>query len=217
MANRMALIDHSRRFAAAIWPLARRAQIGQLAAMEPAASPAARYSRGAIALHWIIAVLIVLNFIVAWMAEYAPKEDAAIMMGNHKAIGITILTLTVLRIVWRLTHKAPPLLESLKAWEAALAKVTHGLFYLLMLAIPLAGWGLSSAYGKGKPVSMFGLFDVPALPVGSDKATVGMFHDLHEVTATLMLVLFVLHVGAALKHQFLDKDGTLARMVPWSR
>lgn len=217
MGNRMALIDQSRRFAAAINPLARTAQIGQLGAMDTAASSAARYSRGAIALHWIIALLIVLNFVVAWLAEDAPKEDAAVMMGNHKAIGITILALTVARIVWRLTHKAPPLLESLKAWEAALAKVTHGLFYLLMIAIPVAGWGLASAYGKGKPVSMFGLFDVPALPVGHDKATVGMFHDLHEVTATLMLVLFVLHVGAALKHQFLDKDGTLARMLPWAR
>ncbi|HEX4846826.1 MAG TPA: cytochrome b/b6 domain-containing protein, partial [Novosphingobium sp.] len=141
--------------------------------MDTAASSAARYSRGAIALHWIIALLIVLNFVVAWLAEDAPKEDAAVMMGNHKAIGITILALTVARIVWRLTHKAPPLLESLKAWEAALAKVTHGLFYLLMIAIPVAGWGLASAYGKGKPVSMFGLFDVPALPVGHDKATVG--------------------------------------------
>ena len=183
--------------------------------METPPNSAARYSRGAIVLHWLIALLIMLNFAAAWVAEDMPKEDAAVIMGNHKAIGITILVLTLVRIGWKLTHKAPPLVETLKAWEAALAKVTHGLMYLLMLAIPLAGWGLSSSWGKGKPVSMFGLFDVPALPVGSDKPTVGMFHELHEITATLMLVLFVLHVGAALKHHLVDKDSTMRRMVPW--
>jgi cytochrome b561 len=178
---------------------------------------AARYSRGAIALHWIIALMIMLNFALAWISEDLPKEDRAVMLGNHKAIGITILALTVLRILWRLTHKAPPLVETLKAWEAALSKVTHALFYLLMLAIPIAGWGLSSAWGKGKPVSIFGLFDVPALPVGSDKPTVEMFGELHEVAATIMLVLLALHIGAAIKHHWIDKDGTLRRMVPWIR
>ena len=98
-----------------------------------------------------------------------------------------------------------------------MARVTHLLFYVLMVAVPLAGLGLHSAFGKGKPVSLFGLVDFPALPVGSDKPTIGLFHELHEVTATAMLVLFALHVAAALKHQFLDRDGTLARMVPFLR
>ncbi len=183
--------------------------------MDTATLPLARYSRGAIALHWIIALLIALNFAAAWVAEDMPKPDAALVMANHKAIGITVLVLTVLRIVWKLAHPAPPLVETLKAWEAALAKVTHVLLYGLMLAIPLAGWGLHSAFGQGKPVSIFGLFNVPALPVGSDKPTIGMFHELHEITATLMLVLFAIHVGAALKHHFVDKDGTMRRMVPF--
>ena len=176
---------------------------------------AARYSRGAIILHWLIALLIIGNFVGAWMSEDLPRDEKIVMMGYHKATGILILLLTLVRIGWRFTHRPPPLLESLKAWEAALAKVTHTLFYLLMLAVPLAGWGLHSAFGKGKPVSMFGLFDFPALPVGSDKATIGLFHDLHEVTATAMLALFVLHVAAALKHQFADRDGTMRRIVPW--
>lgn len=175
-----------------------------------------RYSHGAIALHWIIAILIMLNFVVAWMAEDAPKADAAVMMGNHKAIGISVLLLTVVRILWRLGHRPPPLLETLKSWEAALAKVTHSLFYVLMLAVPLAGWGLHSA-ARGTPVSLFGLVAFPAMPVGSDKPTIGLFHELHELTATLMLVLLGLHVLAALKHQFLDRDLTMRRMVPWAR
>ena len=84
-----------------------------------------------------------------------------------------------------------------------------------MLAVPLAGWSLHSAATSGKPVTIFGLVEVPALPVGSDKPTVGMFHDLHETFATLLLVLLVLHVAAALKHALIDRDGTLRRMMPF--
>lgn len=176
-----------------------------------------RYSRGAVVLHWLIAALIALNFALAWIAEDLPKAEQGAMMGNHKAVGILVLAFTVVRIAWRLAHSAPPLLETLKAWEAALARVIHALLYVLMLAIPIAGWGLASAFGKGAPVSIFGLFDVPALPVGQDKPNIGMFHELHEITANLMIALFVLHVVAALKHHWFDRDQTLRRMVPWMK
>lgn len=185
--------------------------------MDTETTSAARYSRGAIALHWIIALLIVLNFALAWISEDLPKEDRAALIGNHKAIGITILVLTVVRILWRLRHRAPPLVETLKAWEAALSRVVHVLLYGLMLAIPLAGWAMSSSFSKGGPVDMFGLFGFPALPVGHDNATQGLYHELHEITATLMLVLFIVHVGAALKHHMIDKDATMRRMVPWMK
>jgi cytochrome b561 len=161
--------------------------------------------------------LIIGNFVGAWTSEDLPRDQRMIMMGYHKATGIVILLLTLVRIGWRLINPPPPLLETLKTWEAALARVTHALFYVLMLAVPLAGLGLHSAFGQGKPVSIFGLFDFPALPVGIDKPTIGLFHELHEVTATAMLVLLGLHVAAALKHQFLDRDGTLARMKPFGR
>ncbi len=178
---------------------------------------AARYSRGAIILHWLIALLIIGNFIGAWTSEDLPRDQRMVMMGYHKATGIIILLLTLVRIGWRLINLPPALSSSLKSWEAMLARVTHTLFYVLMLAVPLAGLGLHSAFGQGKPVSIFGLFDFPALPVGTDKPTIGLFHELHEVTATAMLVLFVLHVAAALKHQFVDRNGTLARMIPFLR
>ena len=177
----------------------------------------AAYSRGAIILHWLIAVLIVLNFVAAWISEDMPKEDAAQVMANHKAIGLTILLLSVLRLVWRFVHKPPPLLESLKAWEAALAKVVHWLFYFLIIATPITGWGMASAGRKGEPVSWFGIIDIPALPVAHDRETAGIFHESHEVLATLMIFLLVLHVAAALKHQFLDRDATMARMLPFLR
>lgn len=177
----------------------------------------ARYSRGAIILHWLIALLIIGNFVGAWVSEDLPRDQKMVMMGYHKATGIVILLLTLVRIGWRLINPPPPLAATLKSWEAAFARITHGLFYLLMLAVPLAGLGLHSAFGQGKPVSIFGLFDFPALPVGTDKPTIGLFHELHEVTATAMLVLLGLHVAAALKHQFIDRDGTLARMLPFLR
>lgn len=183
--------------------------------MDTANISAARYSRGAIALHWIIALMIATNFVLAWVAEELSKEERGAMMANHKAIGLIVLVLTVVRIAWRLTHKSPPLLDTLKTWEAALSKVVHVLMYGLMLAIPLAGWGMSSIYAKGAPISIFGLFGFPAMPIAHEKSTQELFYELHEITATIMLVLLALHVGGALKHQFFDKDGTMRRMVPW--
>ena len=106
---------------------------------------AGRYSAVAMLLHWLLAALIGLNFLGAWMAEDAAKAEKMQMMAGHKAMGLTILILTLIRILWRVLRRPPALLDSLKAWEIALARVTHALFYFLMLAIPLAGWALHSA------------------------------------------------------------------------
>lgn len=176
-------------------------------------SSPARYARGSVILHWLVALLIVLNFAAAFVAEDMPKEQASVIMGNHKAIGITILVLTVLRVIWRLMHKAPPLAETLAAWEVALSKVTHGLLYLLMLAIPLSGWLMHSAYSGGKPVSLFGLVNWPGFPFAANKDLAHSFGEGHELMAIAMLVLLALHVAGALKHRLVDKDGNaLARM-----
>jgi cytochrome b561 len=182
------------------------------------ANPAgAQYTRGAIAFHWTIAVLILLNFAAAWVAHDMPKAEHQQIMNNHKAIGLLILLLSVLRIVWRITHRAPPFVETLKAWEVALAKVVHALFYFLIVAIPFTGLAMVSAGSGGEPVSFFGLFDIPGLPFAADRTRAGIFHEVHELFATLALALLALHVGAALKHQFIDRDGTLGRMIPWLR
>jgi len=178
----------------------------------------ARYSRGAIALHWLIAVLIIANVLEAWLSDGAPKPQRIAVMSVHEASGILILLLSFARFAWRLMYKPPAMVETLKAWEAALARVTHWLFYFLMIALPLTGWAMASAFGKGKPVSMFGLFDMPALPVGYDKPTAEMFETMHGVLGNFILVgLLALHVVGALKHQFVDHDGTLRRMVPFLR
>lgn len=183
-------------------------------ATPPIKTAASRYSRGAMFFHWTIAVLIILNFIGAFVAEDLPKPEAAQIMGAHKAMGITILILSIGRLVWRFTKPVLPLSAGLKAWEIALAKVTHSLLYFLMIAIPASGWIMHSAFSGGKPISFFGLFSYPGLPIAQDKATGGLFNEVHEVMAFAMLALLALHLAGALKHQFIDRDGSIWRMLP---
>jgi len=185
--------------------------------MEEQTTASPRYSGVAMALHWLIAGLIAINFAAAWAAEDAGKAAKQQIMDNHEAFGLIILLLSVVRLVWRLVHRAPPFADTLKAWEVALARVTHWLFYLILVALPFTGWAMVSAFTGGKPISLFGLVDVPGLPFAQSKDTAGTFHELHEVFATVTLALFLLHVLAALKHQFVDRDGTMARIVPWGR
>lgn len=173
------------------------------------------YTRVAIALHWVIALLIALNFVAVWTAEGMAKPEKMQIMANRKAFGITILILSVMRILWRIAHRPPPLSARLAPWEAALARAVHSLFYFLMIGMPLTGWAMVST--GGKPVSVFRLFEMPALPVGSDKATGSAFHEVHEILGTALLILIGLHVLGALKHQFMDRDGTLGRMIPLLR
>jgi cytochrome b561 len=176
-----------------------------------------RYTLGAIVLHWAIALLIALNFMAAWAAEAAKGADKLQILANHKAMGITVLVLSLVRLAWRWSHPSPPLLESLRPWEAALAKVVHWLFYVAMIALPLAGWLMHSAETGGMPVSFFGLFDLPGLPLAKDEVVGDIFHEMHETFAALMLALAALHVAAALKHLFVDRDGTMRRMLPWGK
>lgn len=176
-----------------------------------------RYSLGAIAFHWSIAALIAGNYALAWIAEDLPREQAMQMMANHKALGVTVLLLSVGRIVWRIVNRPPAFLSSLQPGVATLARLTHGLFYLLMIGVPLAGWLIHSAYTGGAPLNAFGIFDYPGLPVAKDKAGVELAAEVHEILANIMLVLIGLHVLGALKHHWLDRDGSLSRMLPWVR
>ena len=169
-----------------------------------------RYTTGAIIFHWVIAALIITNLAIGLLHEGMSRAQMMTWMGAHKAIGITVLLLSILRIVWRVTHPRPPLGGDLAIWEKTLARLTHGLFYVLMIAIPFAGWAMVSS--GGKPVSMFALFDFPALPVA--KASGGVFASVHEITAFLMIGLIVLHLAGALKHQFIDRNGELGKMIP---
>ena len=180
----------------------------------PATSAASRYSRGAIAFHWAIAILITFNFAAAFVAEDLPKAEAAQLLGNHKAIGITILILSIGRLIWRFTKPVLPLSAGLKAWEVTFARVSHWALYGLMVAIPASGWIMHSLASAGKSVVFFGLFAYPGLPFAQDKPTAGLFKELHEVMAFAMLALLVLHIAGALKHKFADRAGSIWRLLP---
>jgi len=191
-----------------------------------------RYSAIAIALHWAIALCIIAMIPMGiWMTGAISEPGAQALAYRvfqfHKSVGFLILGLTALRIVWRLAHPVPPLPGGMKRWEAFAARATHAAFYGLMLALPLTGWlyvstgwAVSADRALAVPTSWFGLFSIPHLPwIGEASASLRRtvaFQAMgaHSMLAWAAVALIALHVGAALKHQFIQRDGVLAHMVP---
>lgn len=194
---------------------------------------AKRYSAVAIALHWIVALLVLGMVPAGWWMSDAIKNPETQMQAFqviqlHKSLGFTILALTVLRLVWRLVHPAPPYPAAMPGWQRATAHLTHWGFYALLLLIPLSGWvyvstGWSAELARPVPVPTlwFGLFEIPHLPFVADQpqeARIAISEASGGAHSALVwggIVLFVLHVGAALKHHLIDGDDVLARMVPF--
>jgi cytochrome b561 len=172
-----------------------------------------KYSKVAIALHWVVAALIISNFVLAQMAEGVPRDMRGAYMNPHKAIGISILLLSLFRLYWRVGHKPPPLPEVISGWQARLGRLVHGLFYFLIIAVPLSGWIMSSAHPQAPPVSYFGLFEA-TLPIGKSESIAGVGHDAHEILTKPLFILMLLHILAALKHQFADRLPFIQRMLP---
>jgi cytochrome b561 len=170
------------------------------------------YTRTAVALHWTVAAFIVIAFSVGLIVSDLPFSPQKLTwVAYHKWLGMTVLLLVALRALWRLTHR-PPQLPPMPAWQTFTAKLTHGLMYALMFAIPLAGWLFSSA--SGYQVVYLGLLPLPDL-VHKNKLLAEAFIDIHSSLAWLMLYVLLLHAAAALKHHFLDRDDTLRRMLRW--
>ena len=165
----------------------------------------ARYSRVAMWFHWTIAVLVIVNLTIGLL------HDAIGGMALHKPIGLTVLALTAGRVAWRLLHRPPPLPAHTPGWERGLARTTHWALYALMIAMPMSGWAMVSGPER-RPLTWFGLFDLPYLPVGADAASRG--HDAHAVLGWVMLTLVVLHAAAALRHWLILRDGVFGRMAP---
>ena len=173
----------------------------------------AKYSKIAILFHWLIAILIGANFLLANLAEDLPRAARAAYMSPHKAIGISILLLTIGRILWRLTHRPPALPDKVTGWQAKAGHIVHILFYVLMIVMPLTGWLMIGANGKAAPVDFFGLFTID-MAIGKNAVLADIGHEGHELLATPLLVLIGLHVLGALKHQFIDKMPFVQRMWP---
>lgn len=176
----------------------------------------ARYSTGAMIFHWLIAVLVIVNWRIAEAAEHAAtKEAGSAIMANHKAVGITILVLTVLRLLWRFTHKAPPMSNLVPKWQQMLAKTVHVIFYVMLIGLPIGGWMAGSHFGLS--IDYFGLFEIPPLPVTPDPETGKAIIGLHHEGGEILLILVALHVIGALKHTFIDKVNGIGRMLPFGR
>lgn len=182
----------------------------------------AKYTRTAIVLHWLMALLIFINLVLAFITEQIPEDRIRLAIDTHKSIGITVLGLVLMRILWRVTHAPPPLPESTPRWERRAASSAHLLFYALMLALPITGWMHDSAWKAAPEVKMhwFGLFEWPRIgwimemePAAKQQLH-GQLGAVHEWFGFALIGLWVLHVGAALKHQFIDRHAELQRMLP---
>jgi cytochrome b561 len=166
------------------------------------------------ALHWIIVLLIINQWVIAERAEGLKFSAKIAALGWHKSFGITILALAVIRLAWRWMNPVPDLSAETKPWERVLAKISHLLLYGLIFAIPISGWLMSSA--KNTPVSWFKLFQLPNL-VAPDKAFGASMHDLHHLLFNVLVVVAALHIAGALKHHFIDRNDVLRRMLPFAR
>ena len=184
------------------------------------------YTAVAVTLHWVMAIAIVLLLVAGlWMTDTIrqpeTKNFAFRVYQWHKSLGLTVLVLTFARLGWRLANPPPALPGGMSRFERIGAGLSHGAFYTLMLAIPLAGWAMVSASPLGLPTMVFGLFEWPHIPVLAgleDKKPVeAIFKAGHKFMAWGLLALLVLHVAAALKHHFVNRDTVLARMLPGVR
>ena len=182
-----------------------------------------RYTNVAIVLHWLIAALVLTNLYLGWrmgrltgMAQFATFQ-------LHKSVGISVLALSLLRLAWRLSHRPPPYPADQARWERAAATTVHWTFYALMIAMPLTGWIIVSASPLNIPTLLFKTIPFPHIAAIHDlamparKAIEDRVGLTHVVLAYGFAALIVLHVAAALKHQFVDRDHELARMMPGHR
>jgi cytochrome b561 len=172
-----------------------------------------RYTRTAIALHWLLAVMVITSFSLGLtMVEMPGITPTKLKLFNwHKWLGVTIFGLAVLRLLWRLFHPAPPLPATMPNWQRRVASATHWLLYLLIFAIPLSGYFYSLA--SGFPVVYLGVLPLPVL-IEPDPQLKSLLKDTHYVLNTILSVLVLTHIGAALKHHFINRDDVLTRMLP---
>lgn len=169
-----------------------------------------RFGLVTIFLHWVMAILmIVLVILGLYMVRIPISELKLNLYGWHKELGILILMLVMVRIVWRINNTNPSL-ASLPLLERIAARSVHWIFYLLMLALPISGWLITSA--AGLPVSFFGLFVLPNLVSPNEEQRI-LFQEIHRWLAYGLIVVFCGHVGAALKHHFINKDDILRRIL----
>ena len=179
-----------------------------------------RFHGFAISLHWLMALLITGLLILGnYMVSLDESDSLRFVLTQwHKSFGIIVLLLFVIRLMWRLTHRPPALPGNLKPWEVRAAGLTQALLYVLICLIPLSGWLMVSVSPLDLPTLLFNGVHWPHLALFdgvSDKAAVtDIFADIHAIAGNLIIFLLVLHIGAALRHHFVLKDGVMSLMSP---
>lgn len=186
-----------------------------------ASTQSERYTRVAIFLHWAIALSILHNLCIGFfMGERGVNPLHNLLMNWHVSFGFTVLGLTAIRIFWRLMHKPPPFPADMKPWEIKLAHVAHFLLYFFMVAMPVTGWSILSSNPNLRSLIFWWLpVRIPTIaplnriePAAYQLEIKHLFEDLHLIGAWIMVFLLVLHVAAALKHQFFDHHNGFQRM-----
>ena len=176
------------------------------------------YTKVAIALHWIIALAIILQLLGGLQMQDLKGAEKFAAFQSHKSLGLTILILSAARLLWRVANPPPALPTTMKAWEVAASKFTHIAFYCLMIGVPIGGWVIISTSPYNIATHWWGLFEWPRLPLGDlpfRKELNDMAKRGHEIGAFSIIGLFALHFGAVLKHMFVNDDAVASRMIPF--
>jgi cytochrome b561 len=171
-----------------------------------------RYDAVAISLHWAVAAAVICAFPLGVYVADLPHSPLRLeLVAYHRWLGVTILGLACVRLAWRLARRPPALPASVPNWQRRAAAIAHGALYALVLAVPLSGWASSSA--SGEPVVYLGLWPLPDL-VPRDETAASALKVVHRGLNFALLGVVIVHVAAAVKHQFVDRDGLLGRMLP---
>lgn len=182
----------------------------------PLRSTLANYGFVARSLHWLIVLGIITQY---FLAEAEESEGAATAAMNpmdwHMSLGITLLALAVARVLWRVFDRTPAWPAQMRGYEKLLATVVHLALYALLFAVPISGWLLASV--EGESLTLFGWVDLPMLGPPGSEAREHLIEEVHEVLFNVLFGLAILHVVAALKHHFIDRDNVLRRMLPGAR
>ena len=182
----------------------------------------ARYTRTAMVLHWLVALLVIGNLGFVWIIGWFPDTMVRPLIDTHKSVGLTVLGLVLLRILWRLSHRPPPLPADYPRTERATAHATHILLYGLILAMPITGWIHDSAFkaAAAHPLRIFWIIPwfrigaIADLPPAQKEAVHAFWFSAHAYLSFVLMALLALHLLGVLKHQLFDDDKVLSRMLP---
>jgi cytochrome b561 len=183
---------------------------------------ARRYTRLAMVFHWLVALGIACNFIIVWVVDSLPKDMERPAINMHKSIGLTVLGLAIMRLLWRWANPPPPLPTTYKLWERRLSHAVHYALYALIFLMPITGWIHDSAWkgAAGNPLTLYGVIPwfrlgfIKDQPPATKEQIHSIFSQIHGLLGWVLLACWALHVAGALKHQFLDREPELQRMLP---